>query len=208
MFDKELFERICNVTCSFEELELFVADIDNKEFDLDNAFEKYYRIESIIKAIQLYDDKVIDARYLAYWANAYDWIIMAGFYEQNDCVSLKTIIEREISEWLDSLSFFDTFGEDYDIDYKGNFLFLDKLYKTVDDLQCVYARKLVEENGFRSTLLIANHKTKEYLKSDCYSYFDDGRFELKEVSKREINMEIIRLRLRGYRNMKKYDLIV
>lgn len=106
------------------------------------------------------------------------------------------------------MSFFDTFGEDYDIDYKGNFLFLDKLYKTVDDLQCVYARKLVEENGFRSTLLIANHKTKEYLKSDCYSYFDDGRFELKEVSKREINMEIIRLRLRGYRNMKKYDLIV
>jgi hypothetical protein len=42
MYNKELYGKIINVSCSFEELESFVSDISKKELDIDNAFEKYY----------------------------------------------------------------------------------------------------------------------------------------------------------------------
>lgn len=79
MFDKELFNKICTVTCSFEELANFVTNIDEKEFDLDDAFEKYYSLERILCAIKKYKSKQISDKFLAYWANAYDWILMSGF---------------------------------------------------------------------------------------------------------------------------------
>ena len=51
MYDKDLYNKIINASCSFEELEKFVIKIDKKEFDLDNAFEKYYDVERILYAI-------------------------------------------------------------------------------------------------------------------------------------------------------------
>ena len=79
MFDKIMFEKIFNLTCSFDELKHFNFKIDEKEFDVDNCFEKYYSLETILKCIQLHKDKRISGKYLAYWSNAYNWIIMGGF---------------------------------------------------------------------------------------------------------------------------------
>ena len=45
MYNKELYDKIISASCTFEELEAFVTDIDKKEFDVDNAFEKYYNCE-------------------------------------------------------------------------------------------------------------------------------------------------------------------
>ena len=50
MYDKELFEKIIDVDCSFDELKSF-GRIDENEFDLDDAFGKYYDVERIFKAI-------------------------------------------------------------------------------------------------------------------------------------------------------------
>ncbi len=44
--------KIINATCTFEELEAIVIDIDKKEFDLDKAFGKYYNVERILYAIR------------------------------------------------------------------------------------------------------------------------------------------------------------
>ncbi len=55
MYDKDLYNKILSVSCSFEELENFVIDINKKEFDLDNAFEKYYDVEKILYAIRRYE---------------------------------------------------------------------------------------------------------------------------------------------------------
>lgn len=57
MYDKDLYNKIINASCSFEELEKFVIKIDKKEFDLDNAFEKYYDVERILYAIRRYENK-------------------------------------------------------------------------------------------------------------------------------------------------------
>ena len=134
MFDKITFGKICNLTCSFDELKRFNSKIDEKEFDVDNCFEKYYSLETILKSIKLHKDKRISGKYLAYWSNAYNWIIMGGFKgkandENEKNISLATILIWEISDWLDSLSFYD---EDYDYDldeYSHSFRALDSIYK-------------------------------------------------------------------------------
>ena len=53
MYNKDLYNKIINASCSFEELEFFVSDIDKKELDLDNAFEKYYDVNKILYVINL-----------------------------------------------------------------------------------------------------------------------------------------------------------
>ena len=85
MFDKNLFEKICNLSCSLKELKCFCSRIDKKEFDTDNAFSKYYSLDTVLRCIQLCQDKRISGQYLAYWACAYNWIIMGGFKgKEND----------------------------------------------------------------------------------------------------------------------------
>lgn len=44
MYNKELFDKIVNANCTFEEAEAFGRDNDKKEFDLDKPFEKYYNL--------------------------------------------------------------------------------------------------------------------------------------------------------------------
>ena len=112
MFDQELFEKICKVSCTCEELKEFSCDINETEFDLDNPFTKYYSLDSILQCINLYEKGVVSADFVAYWANAYNWIVMGGFEtnvnnEKEISVSLETVLIWAISDWLDSLSFFD-----------------------------------------------------------------------------------------------------
>lgn len=144
MFDKIMFEKICNLTCSFDELKRFNSKIDEKEFDTDNCFEKYYSLETILKCIQLHKDKRISEKYLAYWSNAYDWIIMGGFKgkvndENERNISIATILIWNISDWLDSLSFY---NEDYDYDldeYSHTFRILDSIYKNYKKWTAFYS---------------------------------------------------------------------
>ena len=133
MFDKVLFEKICNITCTLDELKGFNSKIYEKEFDVHNCFEKYYSLDVILKCIQLRKDKRITDKYFAYWCNAYDWIIMGGFKgkandENENNIDVATILIWEISDWLDSLSFYDDGFYDLDV-YVRNFRVLDSIYK-------------------------------------------------------------------------------
>lgn len=177
MFNKELFEKICDVSCDWSELEKFVINIDKKEFDLNNAFEKYYNVERIICAIEKYRSKKINAKFLAYWSTAYDWIINSGFkIENNDkSVSLKEFLIFEISDWLDSLSFFDDSDDWYDLEeYKNTFKVLDFILQDIDDCEAIYAVEAEddEDNDYYThdvTVLIKNVKEKYFIKlyTDC-----------------------------------------
>ena len=143
MFDKALFEKICHVTCTWDELKRFNSKIDEKEFDVDNCFEKYYSLDPILKCIDLYKNKRITDKHLAYWCNAYNWIIMGGFKgkandENEKTVDIATILIWDISDWLDSLSFFDP--EYYDLDeYIGNFRVLDSICKNLKKWEVFYS---------------------------------------------------------------------
>jgi hypothetical protein len=178
MFDKIMFEKICKLSCTFDELKRFNSKIDEKEFDVDNCFEKYYSLDTILKCIQLHKDKRISGKHLAYWSNAYDWIIMGGFKgkesDENDKnISLATILIFEISDWLDSLSFY---SEDYDYnldEYSHNFRVLDSIYKNREKWHAFYSFSSdTYDNGDSVndiTVLLVNDAKKVY-----YTLYSDG----------------------------------
>lgn len=145
MFDKNLFEKICKVTCTLDELEAFNREINKKEFDLENPFAKYYNLNSILHCINLQIKGFVTDKFLAYWANAFNWIIMGGFKTKyNDdtekSISLETLLIWEISDWLDSLSFFDGDTEFLNLDdYKNTFTSLNSIYKNPDKWTIYYA---------------------------------------------------------------------
>ena len=206
MYNKELFEKICNVTCSFEELTSFIIKIDKKKFDLDNPFEKYYDLKKILFAIQRYEKKEISDRYLAYWMNAYDWIIMGGFKikTKDNSITFKKWLEWEISDWLDSLSFFDDSDDWYNLeDYKNSFAVLDKIYQNRGDWDRVFAHTDEWGDNDDDVLVLAyNEKLNEFVK--LYAHLDYLQLDVKipRVELDEIEKKIQKLQEKGYQELK------
>lgn len=161
MFDQEFFEKIVSLKCSEKELKAFCINIDQKEFDTENAFTKYYRFDYILHCITLYQNKKISREYLTHWANAYNWIIMGGFKDNcvNEPLTLNVLLKWEISDWLDSLSFFDKKYCDIK-NYRNSFNRLNIVYETESMWQVIY--KI--EDSFQSdyTFLLINDSEKLY----------------------------------------------
>jgi len=211
MFDKELFKKICDVSCDWCELEKFVINIDKKEFDLDNALEKYYKVERIICAIEKYQAKKINAKFLAYWSNAYDWIIMSGFKngDDNKSISLKDFLIFEISDWLDSLSFFDDSDDWYNLEeYKTTFKVLDFVLQDIDNCEAIFAVDADENDedydyyAHDVEVLIKNGKAKYFIKvyTDCI--YPDDNVLFPKVTREELEDQVVKLREQGYRKLK------
>ena len=204
MFDEKMFEKICTVTCTFEELKDFAGGMDKKEFDLDNAFEKYYSLNIILYAIQQYKDKKITDRFLAHWACAYNWIIIAGFdFEIETNHKKREIIAFEISDWLDSLSFFDETEELFDIEkYINVFSSLDKIYRDLSDWEVEYAptNDFCDENG-DVWLLFVNRKTGEFLKILHEGYGDYLVEGQESWTEDDIDKAIQSLKENGYQEL-------
>lgn len=178
MYDKNLFKEICDLSCSFEKLKSFNEVLASQEFDLDNSFEKYYSIETIIKAINKYKDGLITGEHLAYWANAYNWIIMATTHnkiiEDNDTADFKEYIEYEISDWLDGLSFFDETDTDEDINSYFEKLIAelkdyDYILRTYDKLK-IYCKeqKVIAKNTYENLVFLCINPEEKF-----YFIFDD-----------------------------------
>lgn len=165
MFDKDLFDRICNVTCSWDELKKFVTNIKKKEFDPDTPFEKYYHIDRMICAIEKYQAKEIDAKFLAAWMNAYNWIIMGGFKikKQDKSVSIRDFLIAEITDWIDSLAFFDGNEDIYNLkEYKKRYQVLDSVLQDLERCSGEYAPLGYDNHGI--IVLIVNDTAKYFIK--------------------------------------------
>lgn len=210
MFDKELFKKICNVSCDWNELEKFVTNIDKKEFDLSNAFDKYYNVERIICAIEKYQSKKLNAKFLAHWSNAYNWIINSGFkIENNDkSISLKEFLIFEISDWLDGLSFFDDSDDWYNLgEYKTTFKVLDSVLRDVDNCEAIFAVDADEQDedydyyAHDVAVLIKNVKAKYFIKvyTDCI--YPDDNMLFSKVPLTELENQTTQLQKQGYREL-------
>ena len=133
-----------NCECSFDQLAEFSVNMSvKKEFDFNNSFNKYYNLDKILMAIEKYLNKTINAEYLTYWANVYNWILMASyFFNDNYSNSFKQLLRNSISWELDALSFFDSENEKQDkknlkkfiVDFK----ILDYLYNKINNLMIYY----------------------------------------------------------------------
>lgn len=145
MYNKNLYNKMINCECSFDELAEFSVNMSvKKEFDFNNSFNKYYNLDKILMAIEKYLNKTINAEYLTYWANVYNWILMASyFFNDNYSNSFKQLLRNSISWELDALSFFDSENEKQDkknlkkfiVDFK----ILDYLYNKINNLMIYYA---------------------------------------------------------------------
>lgn len=211
MFDKDLFKKICDVSCDWGELEKFVVNIDKKEFDLSNALEKYYKVERIICAIEKYQSKKINAKFLAYWSNAYDWIINSGFkMENNDkSISLKEFLIFEISDWLDSLSFFDDSDDWYNLEeYKTTFKVLDSVLQDIDNCEAMFAVVADEEDedydyyAHDVAVLIKNVNAKYFIKVYADCIYPDDNVLFSKVPLTELENQATQLHKQGYRELK------
>ena len=206
MYNKDLYNEIINASCSFEELEFFVSDIDKKEFDLNNAFEKYYDVEKILYAINRYENKEVDDKYLAYWMNAYNWIIMAGFKieSKNNEIAFLDWVMWEISDWLDSLSFFDDSDDWFNLDdYKNSFKIIDGIYKNINEWDCVFAH--TDEWGGNDddvVLLVVKDKTKELVKIYASLDYLNEKVDFPRIEEDELEKKIKQLKKVGYQELR------
>ena len=110
MYDKELIESVCDLSCNYKELLVKHGNQTKIEYDCDNPFEKYYSLNTILGTIEKYRKRKITDKELSHWACIYDWIINGGFSDKvKFAPTKKTYVIYEISDWLDSLSFFNCY---------------------------------------------------------------------------------------------------
>ncbi len=167
MYDKELITRICNLTCSKDDIS---TNLESINYDTEYPFEKYYDVNIIIGAINKYLSKEWDDRTLAGWLCIYNWIICGGFSNKvKECFNpLEQFLVYEISWDLDGLSFFDeeTYFEDNEKELNDTiegYKTWDYIWQTRDSWKGVYAT-INECNVFNGDqyILLINDKLKEY----------------------------------------------
>lgn len=154
MVDKELLERIADAACGADELADFCANLDEREYDLDGSFQKYYRLGRILHAIERFERGEIDVDYLTIWAIVYNRIIMATKWAKTDysgLVGFEEYLIETISETLDSLSFLDSMNAEEEYaeqleGYKDEFRFYDHVLSTLGEWDVSYAVGVTRED--------------------------------------------------------------
>lgn len=201
MYDKELLESVANATCDYAALRKNYPRADMIEYDEDHSFEKYYHLESIIASIEKYQKGEITDDELAHWACVYDYVLNGRFVENDeDDIPIELFILRyEVSDWLDSLSFFEECEDSakhedgvFDLEErKEGFRVLDRIMRThrewvfyYDDLYDDYQE-----------LLLVNESRRAYVRMVSDFFDGDAHGLEKSDSLREMREK---LRAEGY----------
>ncbi len=203
MFNKELFDEICDVHCAWAELEKFVTKIDKNEFDLDNPFDKYYNVDRIICAIEKYQSKEIDAKFLADWMDAYNWIIMGGFKieDEDKSVSLKDFLIWTITDWIDSLTFFEDSDDYYTLEeYKTVFRVLDFVLKDLENCDAEFSQKGHNEGDV--VVLVINRKAKYFIKIWGQLNYAEEDILIPKVPHKQLQNQVNDLKKQGYKELR------
>ena len=168
MFDKDLINKVCNLTCTKDDV---CRDQTAINYDYEYPFEKYYDINVIVGAINKYISKEWDDKTLAGWACIYNHILCGGFHKslKENFNPLEQYLIDDLSWRLDGLSFFDgnTYfdeSEDEIFDIIDSYKNWDHIWQTRNDWKGVYATigEYDKTNGHQYVLLI-NDNLKEYI---------------------------------------------
>lgn len=198
MYNKNLYNKMINCECSFDELAEFSVNMSvKKEFDFNNSFNKYYNLDKILMAIEKYLNKTINAEYLTYWANVYNWILMASyFFNDNYSNSFKQLLRNSISWELDALSFFDSENEKQDkknlkkfiVDFK----ILDYLYNKINNLMIYYASYIDEFDQTIIKVLFVDEKNNVFHVLETDNFIPEKnvgtKIEINELKGKVLNL--------------------
>ena len=201
MYDKELIQKVCDLTCSKEEV---VRNQTTIKYDTVHPFKTYYNVSTITGAINKYISNEWDDQTFAHWTCIYCWILSGGF-DDNITEDLNTLegFLRDVVTWdLDGLSFFSDECTDLQDMHDCIKLFecYDHIWQTRKQWRAVYAMigPSAKENGDQYVALI-NDTTKEYM--IIYSDHLENGFEdeyFKFIAQAEHVLLIEELKNSGY----------
>ena len=196
-----------NCECSFDELAEFSVNMSvKKDFDFNDSFNKYYNLDKILMAKEKYLNKTINAEYLAYWANVYNWILMASyFFNDNYSNSFKQLLRNSISWELDALSFFDSENEKQDkknlkkfiVDFK----ILDYLYNKINNLMIYYASYIDEFDQTIIKVLFVDEKNNVFHVLETDNFIPEKNVGTK-IEIDELKEKVLNLSKRKFKKMK------
>lgn len=178
---------------SVDEKTLENIDLENMEYDMVNSFDKYYNLDRILTAMNKYEQKEISVRYLAEWANVYNWILMSGFCDiankKAQFMDERQFLKYEISWSLDSLSFIhihegSSAKEEENEHLKQNRNFLvaaDTILNNLDLFNCEYVSAGYNDGDI--IFLATDHKNRQFI------YFGgEFRTDYEEVTIPRVNL--------------------
>ena len=201
MYDKEMIRKVCDLTCSKEEV---VRNQTTIKYDTEHPFKTYYNVSTVTGAITKYISKEWDDQTLAHWACIYCWILSGGFDDnvKEDLDTFEGFFRDAVTWDLDGLSFFS--AEDNDLQDMHECIKLferyNHIWQTRKQWRAVYAMigPFAEENGDQYVALI-NDTTKEYMiiySDHLENGFQDEHF--KFVTQEEHILLIEQLKNSGY----------
>ena len=191
MYDKELINKICDLSCSFSEIEI---SQDSVKYDINNPFKKYYKLETIITAINKYKNGEITDKFLSYWASLYNWVICGGFndnlIEEKGNIILE-LVKALISDTLDALSFFDGDDKESLQDYVIGFNSLEDVYSTINNWVGYYTLTEYSSVNNDQYILLVNDIDKKFIV--IYSDFIDNGYKDEVLS--FVNNDVFKLKV-------------
>lgn len=203
MYNKALIEKICNLTCTEEDVHINQTSIS---YDTEHPFRKYYNFNTIESAIRKYLNHEWSDYLLSGWACLYSWILSGGFDDSviEDFNDIEFMIVSTILEDLDGISFFDNSlveDEDDPVDLNRwieEFRSLDTVLQSIDSWT-PYTSKIgpyTDYNDDRFTLLV-NDTNKEYI--IIYHFFGESDdYTLNTIDEKEHLNKVIALKEAGY----------
>lgn len=126
---------------------------------------------------------------------------MGGFKieSENNEMSFQDWVVWEISDWLDSLSFFDDSEDWFNLeDYKNSFITIDKIYKNLNDWKCLFAHTDEEDDDGDAVLLVINYKTKEFVRIYRNLDYLNEVVKMDRIELDQAEKEIERLKKQGF----------
>ena len=201
MYDRELIQKVCALTCSKEEV---VRNQTTIKYDTAHPFKKYYNVSTITGAINKYISNEWDDQTLAHWACIYCWILSGGVgnNKTEDLNTLEWFFKAVVTWDLDGLSFFSAGDNDLQDMHECIELFecYDHIWQTRKQWRAVYAMigPFAKTNEDQFVALI-NDTTKEYMiihSDHLENGFEDEYF--KFVTQAEHVLLIEQLKNSGY----------
>ena len=184
--------KICNADCSYDELYDFCERKGNIDVKCANSFQFYYDLSYILNVFNKFNSKKINARFIAYWSNAYRKILLSRYpvkVHKEGKISLKYYIQSQIIELLDNLSYFDLGKhnkEDELYDYENDFTFYDTLLNWLNEANIYYYIADESSHKVNSLFLFINNNEKKFARLVWrdYAYKSSAQNE-KEINKQE-----------------------
>lgn len=165
MYDKELIQKVCDLTCTKADV---ARESTTIKYDTEHPFRKYYSFATIKGAIEKYLSNAWDDRTLTGWACKYCWILSGGFEDNiiDDLNSFERFFSDFLTWDLDGLSFFSAeYQEENEIEeVLARFAHYDHIWQTRTEWEVVYAMigPCAEVNEDQYALLV-NKTRKEYM---------------------------------------------